>query len=38
MMIFGMVPSKENAKKFVLKHKTEIFALTAAFILGAMLF
>lgn len=38
MMIFGRPISKAVIKQFVLNHKTEIFALTIAFILGAMLF
>lgn len=38
MMIFGRPISKAIVKEFVLNHKTEIFALTAAFMLGAFLF
>lgn len=38
MIIFGWVPSKENAKKFVIQYKAEILGLAAAFILGALLF
>jgi hypothetical protein len=38
MMIFGRPFNKQIIKQFVLNHKTEIFALTVAFILGALLF
>jgi hypothetical protein len=38
MMIFGEAVTKANAKRIIIKYKTEIAGLLAAFILGALLF